>query len=341
MAILYVDIVVPFPRDPDRRTDPVDFRAFFAQTPLAPWVATQAESRQGQLPTDYRVQYDPWGDFRPFWHTPPVGSPYFVGYQAYRNWDYWQQDEAKRHDAWDDFRPFWQIPQATNFVFWHVKRPFPWPSYQVRYDPWGDFRPFVKPPVTTPFFVYYQAYRNWDYWTQDEARGREQYQLGKLYPQTKLQPWQTGPNQQQLGPIDYRVQYDPWGDFRPFWQPPTQTPLAPWVATQAENRQQIGPIDFRDVSPDVWSDFRPFWVPPPTPPPPTGIKSGGVYPGNEWTGRREKKKDAALQDTEIVSATEFARKYLQAKKRYQDAEDDELYRMMLHFMIQMDDEEDN
>jgi len=79
----------------------------------------------------------------------------------------------------------------------------------------------------------------------------------------------------------------------------------------------------------------------PTPPPPvTAPISGGVYPGDEWTGRREKKKDAALQTPqgEEVTATVFAQRYLAAKRKFEQQSDDELYIGLLHFMIQMDED---
>ena len=87
----------------------------------------------------------------------------------------------------------------------------------------------------------------------------------------------------------------------------------------------------------------------PLPPPPVAPYAGGGYPGDEWTGRREKKSDAALQQTERmqteagieVTPTVFAQRYLAARKKYQDKEDEELYTALLHFMMQMDDDNED
>jgi hypothetical protein len=82
----------------------------------------------------------------------------------------------------------------------------------------------------------------------------------------------------------------------------------------------------------------------PVPPPPiTRPISGGVYPGDEWRGRREKKRDAALQDArtgEEITPTLFAKRYIEAKRKAELADDQKIYEALLRFMIENDEDED-
>ena len=241
------------------------------QTPLAPWRAT-LPTQQQQGPVEFRrVSDDGWSLFRPYWQPPPSGVPYFVGQPPITPWAYWPKDEAIR--------------------------------YRV-----DLFRMYMPQTLLTPVTGAASERRRWEYWPGDEAH-RDITENWRLYmPQTRLAPWRLlAENRQQLDAEAFRrVSEDGWATFRFFWTQPAsgspffvnyaapqqwtywtmdeakredmaqrrlympQTPLQPWVATQAENRQQQGPVEYRLVSDFPWDTFRFFWQAPPLPPPPSG-----------------------------------------------------------------------
>jgi hypothetical protein len=249
------------------------FDPFFSRTVVAPKFFVLYQERQNRLEAEgFTLRTE--GRF-PFVQRPH--SPIFEPPRS--TWNNWQTDEAKREAI-----EFQRVFFAQNGL-----------SVQARLEgrrldweiPWRNNEPTRFPfttaaAVVTPFFVYQDNRRAWDWVDQTPIQTKEQvftFVQNGLNVTLQVEKWH------RIEAEGLPRQCDPWGDFLPFYKPPTG-----WTsAFNVESGSGIEAEKFRRISDDGWADFRPFWIQPdqPIPQSPDQSTPGRITRKDWWKPKEE------------------------------------------------------